>query len=665
MAHKLKTKSVKLETKTINLKFLIFCFSFALFALHFTFLAFAQNQSKEEETFFVAKKAFEDGFYEVSLGLFGRFLKDYPDSEGVSEAHLLIGESFFYQGRYSEALNKFQSLLNQPKASNFKDAVYYWIAEVNFKSNNFLKAAEYYRKVLDEFPNSSYIPSACYSLGWCLFQEQKFQEAYNYFKQVLDKYPKEPQAQDSIFKIIECLYNLKSYPLLKVSINERINKYSNDQSQTAFLYFYLAEAEYYSDNLNEAVAAYTKAIANTQDSRIQALSKLGLGWTYIRLKQYNQAQDTFFGLNSSNLEKKSQELLFLAKAFLALETNRVNEAINIYDNLLKETSDPVVLVQSYIGKAGALYNLADYENASLIYYQALSKLNIKVIPKDVLDSLYSGLCWTLLKKQDLNTALTEFKKIDFPSDDITYFLGLAFFNKQDYEGCKEVLLRFEEDFLNSNLRLRALYLLGMAEYNLKDLKMALEIFRIIVRNYRDNSEILQKSEYALADCLYLLGEEDEAILRFKSLRSKYPESRIAAEAMFRLGEYYLKQDDLNLAARYFSSLIQDFPGSDLLIYARQALANIDLKVADNLEEQGKIQEALDEYIKITKSNNQDKAVAVKALLRIAQIYEEKGDLALAAENYKKIITLNVEESKFARERLRWIKTKGVVVAGDI
>jgi len=217
--------------------------------------------------------------------------------------------------------------------------------------------------------------------------------------------------------------------------------------------------------------------------------------------------------------------------------------------------------------------------------------------------------------------------------------------------------------LSSNLRLEALYILGMAEYNLGDLKKALEVFKIITRNYRDNSEILQRAEYAIADCLYNLGEEEEAVLKFKTLRSKYSESKIAAEAMFRLGEYYLKQNDLNLASRYLSSLIQDYPNSDLLPFARQSLANISLRVANSLEEQGKFQEAIEEYSKIAKVNNQDKDISVKALLRVAQIYEDKGDFNAAAKNYNKIVIMDVQESKFAKERLGWIKSKGVNVSG--
>ncbi|MCX5703927.1 MAG: hypothetical protein NT066_05515 [Candidatus Omnitrophica bacterium] len=112
-------------------KLLVLSLSFALCALRFT-LSFAQEPSKEEETLFVAKKAFEDSFYEVSLGLLERFLKNYPDSPKVTEVNLLIGQCYFHQNRFLDALSKFEGLLSQGSAKNIKDAVLYWIAEVHF-----------------------------------------------------------------------------------------------------------------------------------------------------------------------------------------------------------------------------------------------------------------------------------------------------------------------------------------------------------------------------------------------------------------------------------------------------------------------------------------------------------------------------------------------------
>ena len=61
--------------------------------------SYAETQSKEDEAIFVAKKAFEDGYYEVSLSLLERFLSSFPDSFKAGEAGLLIGECYFYQNR--------------------------------------------------------------------------------------------------------------------------------------------------------------------------------------------------------------------------------------------------------------------------------------------------------------------------------------------------------------------------------------------------------------------------------------------------------------------------------------------------------------------------------------------------------------------------------------
>ena len=182
---------------------------FALYLSTFALTSFAQENVKEDEALFVAKRAFEDGFYEVSLGLLERFLKTYPASPKLPEVNLLIGECYFHQSKFLDALSIFEELLNSASSKDIKDAVFYWIAEVHFKGNNFNKASSYYRKIIQEFPKSRYIPSAYYSMGWCLFQESKFAQALEYFKSVEEKYPKVQQAQDASFKIVECLYNLK------------------------------------------------------------------------------------------------------------------------------------------------------------------------------------------------------------------------------------------------------------------------------------------------------------------------------------------------------------------------------------------------------------------------------------------------------------------------
>jgi len=801
------------------------------------FFLYAQETSKEDESLFVAKKAFEDGFYEVSLGLLERFLQSYPASPRAGEVNLLIGQCYFRQGKFLDALTKFEELLNNPAARDIRDAVIYWIAEVHFKGNSFNKAAAYYKIIIDEFPQSAYSVYASYSFAWCLFQEGKFQEAMKYFKNVEEKFPKEPQAQDSTFKIIECLYNLKDYSGLKERLASYLKIYAKDANKTNYLYFYMAEADYYLNNFKEAIEEYSKVATGTSEEKMKALSKLGAAWSYLKYKQYKEAQDAFQQVNKGLLEKKNRDALMLGEAVLAFETKKFSEANNLYSELINTTSDQTTLIQSYLGRADTLYNTADYREAISVYREALAKSGSESSFQEIIDKIHYGLAWSFLKVGEFKEAIAEFQKIvkntgdntvkvaalcqigdayqdsgdynkaaevydsilkDYPgsfysdyvqyqlglvflkasnyeaaimafqnlrnnfpnstlSDDAYYALGLSYFQREDYESSSAIFAKFQGELKDSYLRAQAVYLLGTSLYNLGKFTEAIEAFKEIIRSYGQDTELVQKAEYEIADCYDQMGNEKEAMSRFKMLRSKYPDSRLTPEIMWWLGEYYYRHSDLAMARRYFFSLIQDFPKSNLItdtyyvlgsidseesrwddaitnfnkaielgksdlagqaaiaiadIYVKQdkpdlalstyqgaqkgypnlghliypkiadiyrtkndydqavvfyrkslevvpvrQMSDIQFKIAEVLQTQGKADEAIEEYLKVTYLYSEKNDLAVKALLRVGSIYEDKNNFTEAMQVYKRIISMNVGEAKYAKERIDWINTR--------
>ena len=811
---------------------------FFIFLLFLTIIPSFQlyaQESKEEEALFIAEKASEDGFYDVALGLFERFLKNYPASAKIPKVSLLIGQCYFHQNKFLDALSKFEELQFQPQARDIQDEVLYWIAEVHFRGNDFTKAENYYQKIIDGFPKSSYVVASFYSLGWCLFQESKFNEALKYFTIIEEKFPKEPSVQDYYIKIIECLYNLKNYAELKEKLKDYLKIYSKDTAKLPYLYFYLAEANYYLNNFQEAIDEYVHAFTNSNDEKIQAVSKLGMSWSYLKLKKYQEAQDAFLAVKAASLDKKYLSILLLGKAILSFETNNFIEAKNLYSELLNTTPEPVILIQAYLGKADALYNISEYKEAINVYKEAIKNIS-GVIPQEIIDKLHYGLSWAYLKEGEFKGAINEFQKIvkqtedkifkvatlcqigdayqdsldydkavqtynsilkDYPDsfysdyvqyqlglvllkatkyddaiisflgfrknypnskllDDATYALGLAYFQREDYNSSKEIFDKFQDEFKDSHIRSEGMYLLGSSLYNLGKFAEAIEVFKNIIRTFSQDSVLIQKAEYEIADCYYQMGNESEAMARFKALRSKYPDSELTPEVMWWLGEYYYRHSDLTLARRYFSSLIQDFPNSNLVVSCYYALgsiyaeesryqeaidnfqkvielgksdltgtaaiaiadvyvkqgksdlalqkykdiagkfpnlihliypkiadlyfkindyensidfyrksldavpvrltADIQFKLAEVLQAQGKLPEAIEEYLKVTYLYSENNVLAVKSLLRVAQIYEGKENFKEALNIYQKIITLNVEEAKYARERIDWIKT---------
>ncbi len=820
--------------KTKILKIFNLGLSFCILIFAFCITSFAQENSKEFESLFVAKKAFEDGFYDVSLELLERFLKNYPGSPAAAEANLYIGQCYFQQNRFLDALQQFDQLSDDPQAKDFQDAIFYWIAEVHFRGNNFSKAREYYKKVADNFPKSSFAPASLYSLGWCLFQEQYYAQALEYFKLVEEKFAKEPYGQDAGFKIIECLYNLKDYATLKEKAKKYLKAYAKDAVKSSYLYFYWAEADYYLNNFNEAINEYSRGLEITGDEKLKALISLGLAWSYFKSKQNKEAEAAFAKVKFENLEKANQNALLLGKAALCLENKSFSQAKDIYKQVILAADDPQVVIQGYLGQADACYNLADYKEAIRIYQEAVDKLSSS-LPQETQDKLYYGLAWAYLKEGEFKNAIEEFRKVakqsedktfkvsalcqigdayqdsgdfnqamevydnilkNYPDsfysdyvqyqvgltmlkvsnydgaimafkalqtnfsesklrDDSSYALGLAYFQREDYQASRDVFERFLQEYKDSGLRPQVMYLLGTSFFNLKEYNQAINIFKDVLRNFGQDAELAQKAEYEIADCFYQMGNEKEAMARFKSLRAKYPDSRLSPEVIWWLGEYYYRHNSFDLSRRYFSSLIQDYPKSSLVADAYYALGisfsqenqygeavdnfkkaaqsgksdlsataivamadvylkqdkldealgsykdvladyphlanlaypkmaevyfklkdydqaisclekaleavpirqmpNIQFRIAEIKEAEGKIDQAIDDYLKVPYLYGQDNDFGLKALLRVGAIYEDKENFKEAVNIYKKITALDVPEAKYAQERIDWIR----------
>ncbi len=610
-------------------------------------LCLAQESPKEAELLFMAKKAYEDGFYEVSTGMLERFCKEFPGSARESEARLIMGQNYFHQGRYPEALKILDALLTDPKASKFKDAVYFWIAEVYFKSDDFDKAAGFYHKLIGDFPRSSYVPAAYYSLGWAYSQMGRYSEALTSLRSLLESFPSEPQSKDAAFKLMECLYNLKEYSELKKKIQSVLKLYADDLLRLPYLYFYLAESEYYLDEFEEAAKNYYKAAQSFKDEKARVLANLGLGWSYLKIKKFGEAEEVFAGIKQETLDKKSLDIFLLGQAVLMSQSNMVYEAKKFYRQILDTSSEPLIRLQAYIGEADAFYNLAEYAQAARVSEEGLNKASGLSVQYqgacELIDKLRYSLGLAYIKKGDRAKGIAVFTELadksidpavksgalcqigdvyqdsgDYPGADAAYArvlkdfpgsayadyalyqrgmvqlktadyksaedsfkllskdypgsrfreeavfsVGMANFDKQDYAASMDALVKFQGEFKDSHLAPQAVFMLGLAWAGLGKFDEAIDIFKKIPRNYPQETELLQRSEYEIADCYYKLGQEKEALKRFKSLRTKYPDSKFTPEIIWWLGRYYYRQNDLSLASRYLSSLSRDFPGHPL------------------------------------------------------------------------------------------------------
>ena len=69
------------------------------------------------------------------------------------------------------------------------------------------------------------------------------------------------------------------------------------------------------DDLNQAAKNYLKSAQAFKEPKVQALAKLGLSWSYLKLTKYKEAEEVLAEIKSSNLDKKSLDIFLLRKKF--------------------------------------------------------------------------------------------------------------------------------------------------------------------------------------------------------------------------------------------------------------------------------------------------------------------------------------------------------------
>ncbi|MEW5758065.1 MAG: tetratricopeptide repeat protein [Candidatus Omnitrophota bacterium] len=696
---------------------------FIIFILLFIFIeiqnirslhSFAQNLPQEEKDFFVAQKAFEDGFYDTSLNLFEEFLIDYPYSNQKLAVSLYIAKSLFFQKRYQESLDKFQRIMGIAEANTIRDEILYWIAETYFKTRDYKNASYYYQKLIFEFPQSKYRADAYYSNGFCAYINDNYKDAINIFTYIKEQFPDSPLSQEASFKIIESFYNLKDFKNLSLSINEFLEIYSKSKKLN-YIYYYRAELNYYLGNLSDAVRDFNLCLnINQGDEFLESCSNLGLGWIYLKNEKFDDADKAFAKVNKEILEQKNKESLILGRAVLYSKTQKVDEAKDLFDSLIIGSKDNNVLFEAYVAKGELLYNSSRFNEAVSVYRDALKKFSDK--SSFDLDKLYYGLAWVYLKLGNFKDAITEFQKVikessnkvikvsalcqladtyqdqgdfdeaiekydkilkdypdnfysdyvqyqlgvallksekydsailafsklisDFPNsklrDSGLYSLGLTYFKEGDFLKSKECFLSLYQDFPDSKLRYEALYLAGISFYNQSNFTEAIRIFKNLLKEKKLDNDLLVKTEYELADCYLRLSDEKEALRRFRALNARYPDSFLADDVLFWLGEYFLKELKFSFARRYFFSLIEKYPKSPLI---SESYYNIGYSYV----QEGNLDEAKKIFIKL-KADYRDKN-SVLAQIALIDIKAEEGKTKEAVQEYSRLLEYNSEFSK--------------------
>lgn len=530
--------------------------------------SFADFNKSEEDAFYVAVRAFEDGFYDLSLAFFDRFLRTYLESDKKAEAMIYVGQCYFFQEKYLKALDQFEAALKMGSTSAaVKDKILFWLAEVYAKGKDYERARAFYEELIRDYRNSFYLLPAYKSLGSVCLKEGRFDDALKTYRAIPAISADPAVAEEASLGVFEALYRKKEYTTLKEETEAFIAKYPSSH----FLgkaYFFAGEADFYLNRYEEAVGAYRSAEAATSDAQHLSQVRLGRGWSYLKLKKYEDAQKIFseFG------QESAAPAVLLGKAVLATVQGDDAQALGLFDAVVAEDKTGEYASAAYVGKAEIHYAKSRYPEAIIAYRSALDKLKMasSIYEEDMhelRDKIYYGLAWSYLKTGDFRPAQEAFQKVASQSEDkmvrlsALCQLGDAYQDARDYGQAVATYQDFLAKYPESIYADYVQYQLALAWIKMDKLESAVLAFRKLLKDY-PGSKLIDDINYFLGAAYFQKGQFPAAEEQLKKFLADFKDSPYRSQALFLLGETRSNLGDHQGAADVFEIVLRECADSD-------------------------------------------------------------------------------------------------------
>ncbi|NLE65745.1 MAG: tetratricopeptide repeat protein, partial [Elusimicrobia bacterium] len=571
-------------------------FSILLLFLAFSFVVPpARSASDERELFVVAQRAFEDGFYDVSLRYIDQLLKDFPRAAKKIEARIIEGQCYFFKKQYLKAFSVFEDLVKQ---SEYKDVVLFWLGETYLKAGDHARAREQYRALIQGYPASLYVPQAYYSLGWTYFEKGDYPEAEKVFLKLIELFPSNNLAEDAALKVGECEYNAGQYEGAVYRFEEYLKTYP--LSTRAFEATYnIAESYYYLEQYAKAGEFYEKARVLARDPKSVLGAMVGQGWSFMKASRFPESEQAFQKAGAYARERGiSDEDILLGLSSLFSAQDKHQEAIDSYSDLIARFESSPRLAESYLGRANASYQMNRFPEALADYRKILEMFSTDPQAKGVVEKARFGLAWTYLKSGDLDRSI---------------------------EGFRGVLERAE----NKAVKVSALTQIGDAYQEAGRLDEAIATYDKILKEMPDTpySDYVQ---YRLGVVLLKANRLEPAVLAFQALQAHYPKSRFLEESRYYLGVAYFKKKSWAAAADVLGAFLKQASKDADLAAEGAYLQGLCLF---NLKEYPK---ALAVFSDIQKVHASNVAVVRNAALGIAKVRYDSGETKAALAHFKEI-----------------------------
>ena len=521
---------------------------------------------------------YEQKEYDKAISQFNKIIegKDFV----AQNAYYHLGLAYLNTGKKQEALNAFKNASEMDFNLQIQEDAALNYAKLSYEiGNQYQTVPGILLDFLKKYPNNSsrsevekllvdsYISSKNYKEALILLEKNKTPENKSAYQKVL------------FYRGVE-LYNESNYTEALKMFNSAVKEQKNPEF-TARATFWKAESEYVTDDFRNALLSYKQfaGLAGAKTTDEYKNINYNIGYTYFKLKEYDQAANSF----QAQIDNSKQDKVRLNDSYLRLGdsrfvTSKYSQAMEAYDKAMDAK--------------GVDADYAQFQKA--ISYGFMSKNDKKI--------------------DELKNFLLMYKKSEY-RDDVLYELANTYVTDKKNDLAIKTYDQLISEYKNGSFTSKSILRQGLIYYNSDRDEQALVKFKKVAAEFPKTPEALEAvstarliyvdsgkvDEYATwvrtldfvsvtdaeldndtydaAFKQFSQNNSKQAITGFAGYVSKFPTGLHSLEANFYLGQLYYAEGSETKSVANYQYVINE-PRSEFTEQALNRLAQIFLKAKD-------------------------------------------------------------------------------------
>ncbi|WP_282121764.1 tetratricopeptide repeat protein [Algibacter mikhailovii] len=514
----------------------------------------------EQAKYYIGFMAYEGDDYDKANQYFEQVENNERYQEKMSYYQADLN---FKLGRFEQAIALAKKMLESSDANEASELSKI-IGESYFNLNQYPEAIPYLESY--EGKNGKWNNTDFYQLGYVFYMQKDYNSALSEFNKIIDG--QDGIAQNAYYHLGECYINLdKKQEALNAFRNASQMNYNLKIQEDAWLNY--AKISYEIGNpyqsAPQVLAEYLERYPNTSyKEEVETL----LIDSYITSKNYEEALRLLKGKKSYANKEAYQKVSFYRGLELFNE-GKYLEAEALFDASIKESINPKFTAKATFWKAESDYQLTSYEDALLGFKQFVQQSGPSGISG--YKNVNYHIAYTYFKLKNYTRASEYFNQFiatetedQLRLNDAYLRLGDAHFVSSEYQ---EAINAYEKAIKLNNIESdypafqKALSIGYLGKSSLKI--QALEDF---ITDYL-KSKFRDDAMYELGNSYVKANETDEAMYAYNQLISEYKMSSFVPKALLRQGLVYYNSGKNDQALTKFKKVANDFPGTPEAVQA--------------------------------------------------------------------------------------------------